>query len=120
MGAPVDVGSLSFLTVRAPADAARVQQLRTYLDPGESEAIALALEVRADALLIDELQGRAAAVAAGLNVIGVLGILQRAKHEGLIDQVRSRMDRLRNDTQFFISDRLYDEVLRSVGETTGP
>ena len=119
MGAPVDVTSLPFVTVQAPTDAARVQYFRRQLDPGESEAIALAIEVQAEALLIDEFQGRAAATAAGLKIIGVLGILQRAKKEGLIDEVRSRMDRLRNDIQFFISDQLYDAVVRSAGEQTG-
>ena len=120
MGAPVDVNALPFVTVRAPTDAAQVQQFRRHLDPGESEAIALAIEVRADAVLIDELDGRAAAAAAGLNVVGVLGILQRAKREGLIDEVRSRIDRLRNDIQFFVSDHLYDAVLRAAGEQAGP
>jgi predicted nucleic acid-binding protein len=38
------------------------------LDPGESEAIALAVEVHADVLLVDEQAGRQEAVRRGLRV----------------------------------------------------
>src|SRR5437879_1924458 len=45
---------LPFVSVRAPRDAALVTRLRMTLDPGESEAIALAVEVRPDVLLVDD------------------------------------------------------------------
>jgi predicted nucleic acid-binding protein len=71
-------------------------------------------------VLVPPAVARELVTAAGLKVIGVLGILQRAKREGLIDQVRSRMDRLRNGIPFFISDQLYEAVLRSAGEWPRP
>jgi len=50
----VDVGQLPFIRVQAPADAGRVARLRADLDAGESEAIAPAIELAADWILIDE------------------------------------------------------------------
>jgi predicted nucleic acid-binding protein len=44
--------------------------LQASLDPGEAEAIALALEMRADLILLDERDARAAAENAGLQVTG--------------------------------------------------
>jgi predicted nucleic acid-binding protein len=96
--AAVIVGNIPFVSVQAPTSVVRVQQ---FLDPGEAEAIALAIEIKAEALLIDEARGRAMAASAGLSFVGVLGILQRSKREGLIPEIRSRLDRLRSEIQFF-------------------
>jgi predicted nucleic acid-binding protein len=54
------------------------------LHPGETEAILPARDLKADLLLMDELDGRAAARAAGLTVIGTLGLLDRAAAQGLV------------------------------------
>jgi predicted nucleic acid-binding protein len=51
--------------------------LAAALDPGEAEAIALALELSADLILLDERDGRSAAERAGLRVTGVLEVLPR-------------------------------------------
>jgi predicted nucleic acid-binding protein len=112
----IDVTSIGFITVQTPTDTAEVRRLARTLDAGEAEAISLAKEVGADLLLIDEARGRAAADAAGLPHVGLLGILIRAKHEQLIADVRSRLDRLRAETRFFISEQLYQHVLRQLGE----
>lgn len=54
------------------------------LDAGEAAAIALALELHAEVVLIDDLDARRFAVRSGLIVIGVLGVLVRADAAGLI------------------------------------
>jgi hypothetical protein len=86
------------------------------LDQGEAEAIALATEIQADVLLIDEKEGRAFARQAGLVVRGVLGILIRAKSMGEIASVQAEIAALRNRAGFFIASSLEADVLRSVGE----
>jgi predicted nucleic acid-binding protein len=59
-----------------------VQVLQCDLDKGEAEAIALALQMRAEWTLLDEREGRRIAKSLGLKVTGVLGILLRAWREG--------------------------------------
>jgi predicted nucleic acid-binding protein len=86
------------------------------LDEGEAEAIALAIELRPTILLIDEYTGRTLAAAAGIPHIGVLGILAQAKTNGQISAVRPLLDRLRSELRFRVSNQLYQQYLRSVGE----
>jgi uncharacterized protein len=71
-----------WIEVRPPGSIPEILAQHTALGAGESEALALALEIHADAVLIDETIGRAVAIELGLTPIGVLGILVRAKREG--------------------------------------
>lgn len=56
-----------------------------FLDEGEREAISLARELQADALIIDEPDGREEAIRQGLRVIGTLRVLYDAAEAGLCD-----------------------------------
>ncbi|MBD1997934.1 DUF3368 domain-containing protein [Leptolyngbya sp. FACHB-541] len=93
-----------------PQLADQLQQERG-LDVGEANAIALALELEADDLLIDERLGRQEALRLGLSIIGILGILLLAKHRGIILQVQPVMDTLIDQAGFRISPQLYHRVL---------
>jgi len=62
------------------------------LDPGEAEAIVLAIERQADLLLVDERRVRRSATAAGLTVTGLLGVVAKAKRAGLIDLAKPVLD----------------------------
>lgn len=112
----VDVSDWEWMLVRVPANAARVAQLRGKLDVGESEALALAEECRADWVLIDELAGRSAAKDSGLPVMGTLGVILKAHEQQLCGNVRSLLDRLQNEARFFIAPKLREHLLRQVGE----
>jgi predicted nucleic acid-binding protein len=82
------------------------------LDRGETEAIALAEELRADWLLIDETKGRSEATRRGLQTIGTLGILRDAHREGLLD-LRTSLDRL-TESGFRVSQSLFQLLLDSI------
>ncbi|MFP4222246.1 MAG: DUF3368 domain-containing protein [Phormidium sp.] len=113
-----DVLGLDWIEVRQATNQQLVQVLQTehHLDRGESEAIALALDVNAEELLIDERLGRRKAMDLGLSITGLLGILLVAKRRGLITQIRPIMDRLILDANFRIGANLYREVLVAAGE----
>ncbi len=88
-----------------------VDALRLELDYGEAAAIVLALQTGATLVLLDEQTGRAAARYLGLDVMGVVGILVRAKQRGYIPQVRPLLDMLRHQAGFFLSAQVYEHAL---------
>jgi uncharacterized protein len=93
-------------------------RLRTQpgLDAGETAAIALALEISADAILLDERRGHEVAVELGLQAIGVVGLLLQAKNSGLIPAVRTLLDRLQTEAQFWIAPALRARILELAKE----
>lgn len=93
-----------------------MDELRNFVNVGEAEAIALAIEVNATRLLIDERLGRQAASDLGVRITGVLGILLVAKHQGLITAVQPVMDDLVAQAGFRISTQLYADVLKAASE----
>ena len=90
--------------------------LQVELDDGEAEAIVLAIELKADFLLLDERKGRAIATRLGLRPIGLLGVLVEAKHKRLITDLRSVLDDLIRKAGFWISQELYEHALKIAGE----
>lgn len=91
-------------------------RIPTDLDPGETEAIALAIELGAQLLLIDERKADQAAKGLGLNTIGVLGVLLNAKGQSLIPAVLPLVDRLTHELNFFISRALRQHIATLSGE----
>lgn len=112
----VDLASQPWLTVAAANDRSRVQELREYLDSGEAEAVVLAIELRADLLLVDERRGRRVAKAAGLAITGLLGVIATAKRAGLVQLAKPLLDELIDSARFWIGPDLYAEVLSELGE----
>jgi uncharacterized protein len=112
----IDLSGYEFVEFRAPSDAEQVRVFRQTLEAGESEAITLAIEIGAAAVLIDEAAGRKVAARHGLVPFGALGILLEAKRGGHIHQVRPLIDKLIDELGFFVSEKLKQEVLRLAGE----
>jgi uncharacterized protein len=111
-----EVENASWVDRHEVANRTLVTILRRDLDRGEAETLALAVELKADLVLLDEKEGRHAASRLGLHPLGVLGILLQAKRLGKIQEIRSRLDALRQQAGFFLGDRLYRDVLEQAGE----
>lgn len=105
-----------WLVVKAVEDQALVNLLRRELHQGESEAIALAVELSADKVLLDEKEARQAARALSLSITGVVGVLLRGWQEGSIPSLRNVCDRLQQDANFWLSPALRTQILRVSGE----
>jgi predicted nucleic acid-binding protein len=93
------------------------QAFALELDKGESEAIALAMDLGIQMIVMDESMGRERARAMGLQTIGVLGILLNAKKRGQIKSVRTTMESLRQEVRFFISETLFEQIIQASGES---
>src|SRR5208337_4367352 len=87
----------------SPAASPLLRLLSLHLHRGDAEAIALAVDLHADVVIIDEQEGREFAAQVGLHVIGVLGILLRAKREAQIPALRPEIESLRKKGKFFIA-----------------
>jgi predicted nucleic acid-binding protein len=85
------------------------------LGAGESEAISLAIEMKARLLLLDDLAARRLALGLHLPIIGTLGLLLAAKRKGLLETVKPSLDQLMA-CEFRVSADLYERLLRDAGE----
>jgi len=113
--ARLDDAMASFIEV-APihslAPEVKIATLR--LDLGEQEAVALAYERQA-LLVIDDRLGRAAARRLDLAITGLMGVLVRAKEEGMIQKVRPLLDQVRQQG-YWLSDKALEAAARLAEE----
>ncbi len=93
-----------------------VTALEQDLDPGESETIALGIELDTSLVLMDERDGRYRARRLGLRPMEVVGVLLLAKERGLIPEIRPRLDALRVDAGFWLSESVYQQAVAVAGE----
>jgi len=112
----IEVQTLPWIQTRRVINRTLVTELQIEVDEGESEAIALAVELVAERPLIDDYAGRVAASRFGLNLTGILGVLLVAKHRALIPTVKPVLDDLMAQAGFRISNQLYADVLQSAAE----
>ncbi len=111
-----EVITADWIERHAVQNQALVAALQRDLDLGEAESIALALELGADLILMDEREGRYAAQRLGLRVVGVVGILLEAKAKGALEAVRPHLDTLREIAGFYLSESLYQHALMLANE----
>lgn len=108
---------LTWIQVMTARNRELVRTLETELDKGESESIALAVELKADFLIIDESNGRQKAESLGIDIVGLLGTLLKAKEMGLLSEIQPILNRLIEQAGFFISPQLKKHVLALAGES---
>lgn len=105
-----------WLRITAVKDRLRVDDYCREVDPGEAEAIAMARELGADCLLMDERRGRRLAAREGVAVIGLVGVVLLAKRGGLTSSARALLVRLEAEAGIYLSPQVREAALASVGE----
>lgn len=108
------ISQLDWLIIEKPAQEL-LTPLSILLDPGEAEAIALAMSLPESTVLLDDAQARRVAERFGVNRIGTLGVLRRAKKAGLVDVIKPYILQLQK-SGIYIRQSLVDAVLHDVGE----
>lgn len=83
--------------------------LRRSLGEGEREALALAVEIQAKRILLDDRPARRVALDLNLLVTGTAGVLLVAKRHQLVPRIRPYLDALIEES-FFIGSDLYDRL----------
>jgi len=111
-----EYNNANWIEVRKTNNQIVFHKLSQQLDLGEAEAIALALELKADAILIDEKSGRKIATQYGLRRIGLLGVLLEAKKQGVIPLVKPLINDLITKANFWASTALIDSTLKVADE----
>jgi len=106
---------LSWLRVQAVQNAVAVTTLKTQMDAGEAEAIALAMELGDVLLILDDKKARRVAQQLNLKVIGTVGMLLRGKRQGVIAEIKPLVLALLQ-ADFRISERIVREALWLSGE----
>ena len=97
------------IRVVSPEPTGLLTEFERELDRGEAAALAHAIDIDAERVLLDEREGRAAASRHGVPVTGAVGILLRASRHDEID-LRTELDALR-EAGFWISDSLSERAL---------
>lgn len=102
--------------VRSP-ESASILKRAAGLDQGESEAIILTDEMKADVLLMDEAKGRAVSLQMGIKIMGTIGILMAAYEEGCLtaEEIRKCIDGLQRAGRH-ISQKYYQMLLDRLGD----
>lgn len=106
-----------WIKISQPANLQKVQTLQAKLDAGEAQAIVLALETNCDLLLMDERIGTNVARQEGLQTIGLVGVLIKAKENGIIKEARPILSDLKHLAGFWLGEKLENQILENLGES---
>jgi len=105
----------AWLRTKALSQPMPVPIRQSTLGAGECEAIALALELNASRLVLDDRDARATATSLNIPIIGVLGILLAAKRHGALPAIRPVLEDLGRHG-FLCAPELERKVLADAGE----
>ena len=108
--------ALNWIHVEKIANQADKKMYKAKLHDGEVEVMILAQEGTADDLVvIDDNAAKKTAKYLGLKVTGTIGVLLKAKREGIIPEIASVLEKMKKNG-FYISESLEQLVLEQAGE----
>lgn len=111
----LEIRQATWITVQSP-DPQLVKPLSILVDAGEAEAIALAQTTFDGIVLLDDSRARKIAQRLNVKQIGTIGLLLRAKRQGLIETISPHIDAL-IENGIYIRRELIDAVLFEAGES---
>jgi uncharacterized protein len=92
-----------------------LSQVSSDLGRGEQEAIALAVQLQAALVILDDQEGRRTARQKSLAVTGTIGVLIEAREKGLLTSIRRELDRL-IEAGMWLDELFYHRILQEFGE----
>lgn len=104
-----------WIVVKDCSDPTRERRLALIMDEGEASVLALAAEMGDCYVLLDDNKARRYAQATKQKYVGTLGLLLRAKRQGVIPLVRPILEKIML-TDFRTTESLYEFVLNEAGE----
>jgi predicted nucleic acid-binding protein len=109
------LGAYPWIVERRLSQPINAHVVAANLGAGESEAISLAIELRANQIVLDDEPARKLALSLDLPLTGTLGVLLAAKHAGILTELRPTAEALLA-TGFRLDPKLLDMILAKVGE----
>jgi predicted nucleic acid-binding protein len=97
------------------SDKQKQQLLEMQIDKGESSAIALALETPDCTVILDDYRARKIAEQLGVNYTGTIGVIIRAKINGVIPSIKPILSKIK-ETDFRLSAEIERQALLAAGE----
>lgn len=76
-------------------DQKKQEWLEMQVDKGEASAIALALEIEQSILILDDWKARKVAEQLGKSVTGTLGVIIKAKNDGIFTSIKPFLDKIK-------------------------
>lgn len=104
-----------WIHIESIRDSTEKKMYKAKLHAGEVEVMILAQEQKADLVIIDDNAAKKTAKYLGLTVTGTLGVLLKAKRQGLVQRVDALLAEMRRNG-FYIDSRLETLVLEQAGE----
>ncbi len=105
----------SDLTVKQTSLKNLKNALSNKLGKGESEAIALAVELNIDFAILDDSSARKQALSLGLNVKGTLGIIKKlAESKSITINHSNELYKKLHDIGFWVDENIFNEILKEI------
>lgn len=111
----VDLEQIGWVVIKKVENELLLKTFLQDLDEGEAEALVLAIEMKADILLIDEKIGRNLAHKKNIKLSGTLGVILKAKEKGFIESVKPLLSQML-ENKIWLSETLIQQILLQAGE----
>ncbi len=104
-----------WVKIESVVDKYKQQLLEMQIDKGEASAIALAIETPDSTVILDDYKARKIAHQLGLNYTGTIGVIIKAKLNGVIPSIKPLLEKIKA-TNFHLSIDIQLQALKEANE----